>query len=322
MHSCNLLKRIILYLIIFFSFGLSAQENGSNLFNESSQSYSAFKNQIKLDSVLSFRSAKGYFPSLIHNLGYQAGFPLRMKGKDFITLGGTVIITLTLFNYDQKIDDYFKPLKDNNPFIKSVSPHFTELGDYYGYILLAGYGSYSIAFHNYKAFRTSLLASQAAITAGLWVRTIKLLTGRMRPGALYNDPVYQSDHWFGPFAQFNKKYNSDRGVAAFDAFPSGHTAAIFAMATVFSEQYKENKAVPVVLYSIAGIVGVTRLIEHEHWASDLISGAVIGYLCGKQIVGNENRLFPNYKVAQKKSRSIIIPFNSAGITGIEWRMIF
>ena len=322
MHSCNLLKRIILYLIIFFSFGLSAQENGSNLFNESSQSYSAFKNQIKLDSALSFRSAKGYFPSLIHNLGYQACFPLRMKGKDFITLGGTVLITLTLFNYDQKIDDYFKPLKDNNPFIKSVSPHFTELGDYYGYILLAGYGGYSIAFHNYKAFRTSLLASQAAITAGLWVRTIKLLTGRMRPGALYNDPVYHSDHWFGPFAQFNKKYNSDRGVAAFDAFPSGHTAAIFAMATVFSEQYKENKAVPVVLYSIAGIVGVTRLIEHEHWASDLISGAVIGYLCGKQVVGNENRLFPNYKVAQKKSRSIIIPFNSAGITGIEWRMIF
>ena len=137
-----------------------------------------------------------------------------------------------------------------------------------------------------------------------------------------NDPNDIQDRWFGPFAQFNKKYNSDRGVAAFDAFPSGHTAAIFAMATVFSEQYKENKAVPVVLYSIAGIVGVTRLIEHEHWASDLISGAVIGYLCGKQVVGNENRLFPNYKVAQKKSRSIIIPFNSAGITGIEWRMIF
>ena len=134
MQSCNLLKRVILYLIIFFSFGLSAQENGSKVFNESSQNYSAFKNQIKLDSVLSFRSVKGYFPSLIHNLGYQACFPLRMKGKDFITLGGTVLITLTLFNYDQNIDDYFKPLKDNNPFIKSVSPHFTELGDYYGYI--------------------------------------------------------------------------------------------------------------------------------------------------------------------------------------------
>ena len=73
---------------------------------------------------------------------------------------------------------------------------------------------------------------------------------------------------------------------------------------------------------VAGIVGVTRLIEHEHWASDLISGAVIGYLCGKQVVGNENRLFPNYKVAEKRSRSYIIPFNSAGITGIEWRMIF
>ena len=322
MHPCNLLKRLFLHLIFIISMHLSAQESGRQLFHESSVSLSAFKDRIKQDSVFSFRSNKGYFPSLLHNIGYQATFPFRMKGKHLFILGGTAILTFSFIHYDQEIDNYFKPAKDKNPFIASVSPHVTEVGDYYGYILLAGYGCYSIAFHKYKAFRTSLLASQAAITAGLWVRTIKVLTGRMRPGATYNDAEYNSDHWFGPFAQFNINYNKDRGVAAFDAFPSGHTAAIFAIATVFSEQYKEYKIFPITLYSIAGIVGVTRLIEHEHWASDVFLGAVIGYLCGKHIVGNEHRLFPQYKIAQKKSRSYIFPFNSAGINGIEWRMIF
>ena len=301
---------------------VSAQENGKLIFNESSQSYSSFNNRFKSDSVLSFHSDKGYFPSLLNNIGNQVTFPLRMKGNHLFILAGTAAITFSLIKFDQEIEDYFKPIKEKNPFISQVSPHLTELGDYYGYIFLVGYSCYSVAFHKYKAFRTSLLASQAAITAGLWIRTIKTMTGRMRPGATYNDPSFNSDHWFGPFSQFNSSYNKNRSIAAFDAFPSGHTGAIFAMATVFSEQYKEYKAVPITLYSIAGLVGVTRLIEHEHWASDVFLGAVMGYFCGKQIVRNENRLFPSYKTAQRKTSTYIFPFNDAGVSGITWKMIF
>ena len=120
----------------------------------------------------------------------------------------------------------------------------------------------------------------------------------MRPAATYSDPEYHSDHWFGPFAMFKDKYNEVRGVAAFDAFASGHTGAIFAMATVFSEEYKDYKAMPFILYSVAGAVGITRLIEHEHWASDVFLGAIIGYLCGKQVVAGERRLFRRAKISQ------------------------
>jgi membrane-associated phospholipid phosphatase len=46
--------------------------------------------------------------------------------------------------------------------------------------------------------------------------------------------------------------------------------------------------VPVLSYSAATLVGITRLTEHEHWASDVFVGGLIGYLCGKQVVSRFN----------------------------------
>jgi hypothetical protein len=203
----NPLIRYILISLVLFPFLLHAQENGKKKYDDASESYATFNGSIVLDSVFSFRSPKGFFPSLVNNFAYQATFPVRMKQKHLFMLAGVTVVTLTLINYDQQIDNYFKPVKENGTVSSSVSPYITELGDYYGYLLLAGYGCYSIGFHKYRAFRTSLLATQAAITAGLWIRIGKTLTGRIRPGATYGDPEYKLDHWFGPFAGYNVNYN-------------------------------------------------------------------------------------------------------------------
>lgn len=264
-----------------------------------SDSYADFFKQIKTDSVLSFRSPKGYFPSFLHNMGKQAISPFHLSERGWMNTFLVAGVTGTLIHFDEQMDKTFKPVKDKNAFIAKVSPHLTEMGDYYGYMTLAAFGGYSILFHDYKAFRTGLLASQAAISAGLWVRMGKMLTSRMRPGATYIDREYRSDHWFGPFAQFKKSNYDGRGIAGFDAFPSGHTAAAFAMATVFAVQYKNVPVVPVAMYSLAGLVGVTRLFEHEHWASDVFLGGVVGYLCARQVLDTENTLFPHRKAFRK-----------------------
>jgi membrane-associated phospholipid phosphatase len=274
------------------------------------------------DSVFSFRSQKGYVPSLVHNLVYQISFPFRMKGKDVFILAGATVITLSLIHFDQDIDKIFRPVKTDFPIVGKFSEQVTDVGDYKGYILLAGYGCYSLGFHKYRGFRASLLASQAALSAGIWIRGIKMISSRMRPSATYTDVEYNSDHWFGPFAQFDKDYNSERGIAAFDAFASGHTGCIFAMATVFSEVYKDKPAVPVIMYSTAGIIGLTRLVQHEHWASDVFLGGLIGYLCGKQVVKNENRLFPSYEIQKKKSYSFLLPEYDGGVMGLKFFAVF
>ncbi len=289
-----------------------------------SDNHASFYECFKMDSVLSLKSPKGFFPSTLHNLGRQATFPLRMKEKHWFIAGAATIVTLSFIHFDSDIDSRFKTVEDKNPFIKKVSPKVTDLGDVSGYVLLGGFAGYSILFHNYRAFRTSLLAAEAAIAAGIWIRIGKTLSGRMRPGQTYGDPEYKMDHWFGPFAQFQTKYNSNRGIGAFDAFPSGHTGAAFAIATVFADQYKDYSAVPITAYSLAGIVGVTRLVEHQHWASDVFLGALIGYLCGKQVVSNEKRLFGENAFSRRKvkNKSTLLPANQGNIMGLKWNFAF
>ncbi len=259
---------------------------------------------------------------LLHNFGEQACAPFHMSGRDAIWLTGISITSAAVFFADQDVERIARPMNDRNPWLKTFSPEFTQLGDYYGYALLAGYGGYSLLFHQRKALHTAVLASQAAITSGVWVRVVKLLTGRMRPGATYNDRQFTNDHWFGPIAQFDPEVKKGRSVAAFDAFPSGHTAAAFSIATVFALEYKDKKAVPIIAYSLASLVAFSRLIEHEHWASDLIPGAVIGYGCGKQVVNYYRKLFPATSSAnEKKSQSSFYFTNSQGVR-IHYSLVF
>jgi len=53
------------------------------------------------------------------------------------------------------------------------------------------------------------------------------------------------------------------------------------------------KGVPFFCYTAATAVGMSRLTEHEHWASDVFVGALLGYLSGKQVVRHFNKLHQN-----------------------------
>ena len=152
----------------------------------------------KEDSLWSFRSKHGYVPMLWNNLKRQATSPLRMTEGQAFFLMGAAGLTASLYYFDGDIDKKFRPLKDENPWLEQTSPHLTELGDYYGYSFLVISGIYSLAAKNHKLLHTTILASQSALSAGIWSRVGKMLTGRMRPGATYGDKEYNSDHWFGP----------------------------------------------------------------------------------------------------------------------------
>lgn len=83
-----------------------------------------------------------------------------------------------------------------------------------------------------------------------------------------------------------------------DAMPSMHTASSFAMASVVA---RTTDSVPVKLlsYSAAAFVGFSRIYEDQHWASDVLIGAVIGEVCG--------RVVTNYHAAMGMSRLTIAP---------------
>ncbi len=274
---------------------------------------------LRTDSVFSFRSPKGYIPSLLGNFAEQASAPFHFKGKQWLITGASIGITAVLIHFDNDIDVWARVQKQKHEWVNLSSPVITNFGSAYGISTVAAVGLISAAFNNQKGVETSLLATQALITSGVWVQLIKHLTGREDPSASYIYSKIPGGQWWGPFSQYDQDLTVFKSVSSFDAFPSGHTAAAFSMATVFATQYSDYKAIPVICYTAATLVGISRLTEHAHWASDVFVGGLIGYVCGKQVVAHHNKLFmkplPDHRV--KPEFSFIQNSNQIGIR-VNW----
>ena len=61
------------------------------------------------------------------------------------------------------------------------------------------------------------------------------------------------------------------------SFPSGHTAASFAAVGAL-QQSRSRLWLPVLV--IAVLMGLSRLYLYVHWPSDVLGGALVGWLCG------------------------------------------
>jgi hypothetical protein len=67
------------------------------------------------------------------------------------------------------------------------------------------------------------------------------------------------------------------------SFPSGHATSAFAVAAVFSYEYRDHIAVPISAYSVATLVALSRLSARRHWASDIFVGSSMGFLIGRNV---------------------------------------
>lgn len=66
------------------------------------------------------------------------------------------------------------------------------------------------------------------------------------------------------------------------SFPSGHTSASFANATVLQQHFGWKVGVPA--YGAAAYVAASRLQENRHYASDVIFGAALGIVAGRTVM--------------------------------------
>jgi membrane-associated phospholipid phosphatase len=121
-----------------------------------------------------------------------------------------------------------------------------------------------------------LRTTEAIVAGGIVVGAMKGVMGRQRPFIEKNDP---GDFFIG------------RGFAngSLTSFPSGHTAAAFSAATVLSLEARRmwprtaNVVTPL-LYGGAAAVGLARMYDSKHWASDVALGATIGTVSGIQVM--------------------------------------
>lgn len=79
------------------------------------------------------------------------------------------------------------------------------------------------------------------------------------------------------------------GSATRRSFPSGHTSMAFTLASVVDEETshrwpRAHRVIAPLAYAAATSVGLARMYNDKHWASDVALGAAIGTLSGKIVV--------------------------------------
>lgn len=80
---------------------------------------------------------------------------------------------------------------------------------------------------------------------------------------------------------FGLKYitNIERPNGARWAWPSGHTSQAFLAAAIVNREYRFKSPWPgIAAYTLAGTVGLFRMLNNKHWVSDVVAGAGIGIL--------------------------------------------
>jgi membrane-associated phospholipid phosphatase len=270
----------IFFLIIIFIIGVN-HSSGQSSFNYN-----------KNDSALKYSpvTSRGYFNLLGNDLKEQVTAPFNMNKKQILNFGLFAVATTALIISDPAIDNFVRKLTKKNLCVRSASPIITNFGAKYGFYSVGVLELTGLVFKDKKLIISGLLATQAMITSGLFTRFGKIVFGRERPSASYRTKEI-GGIWHGA-PDFLDSWVDTKKIpgSGYDAFPSGHTSMAFSIATVYAMMYSNNVAVPVISYTIASLVGLSRLTEHAHWMSDVFVGTALGYLCGRQVVKNYQKL--------------------------------
>ena len=247
---------------------------------------------------------KTYFILLGSSLKQEFTKPFHMNKKDWGNFGKFAAVTVALSFADEPIQKAALKLRNRNTGINNISKYVTNFGGLYEAYTLAGLGAYGLIFKNEKIKTTTLLATQAYITAGALESVFKFVSGRTRP-SFYDPGVEAEPRFLGPFSKTAKDAN---GKKVYSSFPSGHTTVAFAAATVFASEYKNKPIVSIIAYSAAALIGISRITENKHWATDVFVGAALGYLSGKQVVNNYHR-YAKIKAPNQPKNSVSFNLN-------------
>lgn len=211
---------------------------------------------------------QGYLKSYLTDTRDLLVQPAHWKGQDWLFVGGAALTFTAIYANDLEIQQFWQ--NRQNPTGDWVATYVAEpfgSGLYTLPALGILYGSGWI-FDNKKNRHVALLGTKAWVLTGGATVVLKQLAHRQRPNeGTAPDPYF----WKGPFA-----LTSD-----FTSFPSGHTSTAFAVATVIAGSYPDQWWVGTLSYGIASLTGLSRMYDNKHWASDVFTGALLGWWVGR-----------------------------------------
>lgn len=196
-------------------------------------------------------------------------FPLQLaKGHYLLPTLGVVGGTAGLIVADPHVMPYFQTHARNLDDLNDVFDAYITTGEVISVpaaLMIAGY-----ARHDDYQVSTALLAGEAYADSAIVDLAVKAITRRERPTDV---PPGGDFH--------NTFFNGGKSPFKGSAFPSGHAAGSFSVATVIAGRYRQHKWVPWVVYGMAGAVSLSRISTSAHFPSDVFLGAALGYTITK-----------------------------------------
>jgi membrane-associated phospholipid phosphatase len=194
--------------------------------------------------------------------------PAYWRGEEWETFGIEAGITGALFPLDNTVRDFIHDDNRSASLDDGLNTVRTITGDGTYFFAASGaiFGS-GLIVQNEKLADSGFLAFESVAYAGALEEGIKFVTGRKRPNSGKN-----------PF-----QFEGPTGKGSNSSFVSGESTVAFAFASSVSEVW-QNPWVTWPLYMFAGAVGAQRITDNKHWLSDVVGGALLGDVVGKNIV--------------------------------------
>jgi len=187
-------------------------------------------------------------------------------------------VTIALFPVDKSLA---QRLHNQNSFASKSTDTWATGFDYLALpgVFVLGVGSYAygrFAKHPDMA-DFGWHTTEAAFLGASITEVLKVAVGRSRP--------YVSADTNPRDFKFGGGLTSDTR----QSFPSGHTTIAFAAAAAATSEVhrlwpRYTWAAGTLLYGSATVVGLARMYQNQHWASDVVLGAGIGTLAGLKTV--------------------------------------
>ncbi|HEX7502492.1 MAG TPA: phosphatase PAP2 family protein [Acidobacteriota bacterium] len=249
----------------------------------------------------------GKKPTLLHEFWQDEkeiwSSPFHLKGKQFLTLGIVLAATGLCITQDEQIAETVIKYHNRHQWLHVASKNFTQLGGFGAWAISGLFLAEGLLAKDSKAKDTGLMGLEAMLHSTVVAQFSKYVSGRQRPFVENG-----ADNWIGLWG--SGKYIGTSRSTDFTSFFSNHVAVAFSLATVIAAQYREHRWVPWVCYTLAGLEGISRLVEYRHWLSDVLIGATVGFVIGKLVVRNHRK------------RRMLNPTLTAGPGGLSIGLVF
>lgn len=172
-----------------------------------------------------------------------------------------------------------------------------------------------------------LAASGAIYSSGLLMRNPKL----QRTGILVASSLLINDFVTNKLkdefqrsrpneAPHNYYFDGGEGGRHHASFPSAHTSTAFTFAASVATVYKDHPWLPPVSYGMATLVGLSRIYDNQHWATDVMAGAAVGIISAKTT--NIILKLTEKQMEKRKVRIYVTPKLSVGTLGLNAGGVF